>query len=82
LPRIVAVTLMSPLFLLGYAFASLFIVVPIYIALAIFGDTYTILPDTPHELQTAGAILAVLTGLFFLQGIAKAANHIGMRSRA
>jgi hypothetical protein len=42
----------------------------------------TILPDTQHELETAGAILAVLTGLFFLQGIAKAANHIGNRSRA
>lgn len=69
---VIAVILASPLLLLGYAFAALFFVVPLYLAIAVFGETYTIVPNTQHELATAGILLAVLAGWFFIRGIGKA----------
>lgn len=69
---VIAVILASPLLLLGYAFAALFFLVPLYIAIAVFGESYTIVPDTQHELGTAGILLAVLAGWFFIRGIGKA----------
>lgn len=67
-----ALVLAAPFLLVGYAIAALFTTIPLYLVLAAVASDYTLVPDTEQELMTAGVILAVLAGWYFISGISKA----------
>lgn len=64
-----ALVIASPFLLVGYAIAALLTTVPLYIVLSVVTDDYTLVPDTEQEILTAGAIIAVLAGWYFVSGI-------------
>lgn len=67
-----ALLLASPLLIFGYAIAAFFTTVPLYVVLAAVSDGYTIVPDSEREIVTAAAIVAVLTGWYFISGVSRA----------
>jgi len=72
LTRLIGLAIGLPVIITLYGFAALLTVIPIYVVIALFGGTYTLLPNEPHELKTAGTMLGVLTAWYVFTGLRKA----------
>lgn len=72
LARFLGLAIGLPVIVIGYGLAALLTVIPAYVVIAVFGETYTLIPDEQHELRTAGTLLAVLTAWYVFTGLRKA----------
>ena len=55
-----------------YGFAAPLTTIPIYLVIAIFGETFSLIPNEAHELHLGGIIIGLLTAWYIFTGIQKA----------
>lgn len=70
--ELAALLVASCVLLLDYTAAAVLTVVPVYLLVAAFDSSYSLLPNTRHELRLFGILVAVVAAGSFISGVSRA----------